>query len=174
MRQPTSQGCELMRMDKDQLGLLLAQAWSRRGTCARRQVGCVLFDARGQELGTGYNGPASGVPHCVDVNCPGALFASGQGLDACEAIHAEANALIRCRSVDLIHTAYVTNSPCLHCVKLLMNTSCRRIVFATPYAHDEAARLRWTSGEQGALRTWEHVKPAWSIEQLVLEGHDRD
>lgn len=152
------------RIDRDQLGLLLAQAWALRGTCARRKVGCVLFDAQGHELGSGYNGPASGEAHCTDQACPGATLAPGTGLETCEAIHAEQNALLRCRDVTRIRVAYVTHSPCLHCVKLLMNTSCTRIVFATPYAHDAAAKALWErKPESGGVggRSWEHVPVTW-------------
>lgn len=155
------------RIDRDQLGLLLAQSWALRGTCARRRVGCVLMDAQGHELGTGYNGPAAGETHCTDRACPGAGLATGEGLELCEAIHAEANALLRCRDVRAIHTAYVTHSPCLHCVKLLMNTGCQRIVFAQPYAHDEAAKKLWVKSRGeiivvgGAYHAWLHLTPRW-------------
>ncbi len=137
-----------MRLSRDAVGIALAQDWALRGTCKRRQVGCVLFDADGVELSSGYNGPASGEPHCIDFPCPGAGLKSGEGLELCEAIHAEANALLKCPDVRRIHTAYITHSPCLHCVKLLKNTGCFRIVFLHPYAHDEASRAFWIRGNK--------------------------
>lgn len=158
-----------MRIDKDQLGLVLAAAWAQRGTCARRRVGCVLMDDCGNELGTGYNGPPSGHPHCLDTGrktdraCSGVGAASGTGLELCEAVHAEMNALIFCRDVSRVHTAYVTHSPCLHCVKLLMNSPCTRIVFAERYAHDEASMRLWLSG---GGRSWEHVELRYAIGRL--------
>lgn len=82
--------------------------------------------------------------------CAGAKAASGTQLDACEAIHAEQNALLQCRDVYAIHNCYVTVSPCITCVKILLNTSCRRIVFSEKYAHDAAARALWTD----AGREW--------------------
>lgn len=142
-----------MRITRDELGLELAAVWAKRGTCARRRVGCVLVDADGYQLSAGYNGPASGEAHCTEHPCPGAGLPSGTGLDKCEAIHAEANALLRCPDVRLIHTAYVTASPCVHCVKLLMNTGCRLIVFSERYAHDDTARTLWT---KNAEREWIH------------------
>jgi dCMP deaminase len=174
------------RLNRDQLGLLLAHAWSLRGTCARRRVGCVLMDADGYQVGAGYNGPPSGHPHCTDEPCAGASLASGEGLELCEAVHAEANALLRLADPRRVHAAYVTHSPCLHCVKLLMNTSCRRIVFAEPYAHDEAARALWLTTKDdgdrirefyskvfevpermlGDPKTWEHTIPLFSINDL--------
>jgi hypothetical protein len=38
---------------------------------------------------------------------------SGTGLDVCEAIHAEQNALLQCKDVEQIDTAYVTAMPCM-------------------------------------------------------------
>ena len=133
----------MSRITRDELGLLLAHAWSLRGTCARRRVGCVLVDVDGYQLASGYNGPAAGQVHCTETPCPGVGLPSGIGLENCEALHAEQNALLRCPDVRLVHTAYVTNSPCITCVKLLMNTGCQRIVFAERYAHDEPARALW-------------------------------
>ncbi len=136
------------RPSRDEVGLLIATAWSLRGTCPRRRVGCVLMNARGEEIGTGYNGPPSGSPHCRDTGglydraCPGHDAASGSGLNLCEAIHAEANALLRCRDIWSIDTCYCTASPCDICVKLLLGTSCRRIVFIDEYPHS-AGRDRW-------------------------------
>jgi dCMP deaminase len=144
----------MKRISRDVLGLRLAENWALRGTCHRRQVGCVLFDINGVELSSGYNGPAAGEPHCVDIPCPGANCPSGTGLELCEAIHAEANALLKCPDVRRVHVCYVTHSPCLHCVKLLLNTSCQRIVFNEPYAHDAAARGLWV--RSGTSRTWEY------------------
>lgn len=132
------------RILRDQLGLSLALLWARRGTCARRRVGCVLVDADGHVLSSGYNGPAAGENHCIDKPCPGASAAPGEGLELCEAIHAEANALLICSDVRQIRTAYCTSSPCLHCVKLLMNTGCRHVIFVERYAHDEPAMRLWT------------------------------
>jgi dCMP deaminase len=134
------------RPTRDELGLRLAAEWATMGTCGRRKVGCVLTDAGGRQLGSGYNGPPSGDAHCSAATpCPGFGAPSGTALSACEAVHAEINALIRCAEPAAIHTAYVTVSPCVECVKALMNTSCRRIVFAEPYApdHVEVARRRW-------------------------------
>lgn len=186
-----------MRPTRDEIGIAIARIVALRGTCLRRQVGCVLANARGHVLATGYNGRAAGLPHCDEADfgaCPscGALFdaeskksnvcrsclhahrgrdaayphacagvldargrrrrpRSGTALDACEAIHAEQNALLQCRDVFSIETCYVTVSPCVTCVKLLMNTACRRIVFAAPYAHDDASRTLW------GPREWIHV-----------------
>lgn len=134
------------RPSRDELGLLLAHAWALRGTCGRRRVGCVLFDAQGYQIGAGYNGPAHGVSNCSAATpCPGFGAPSGTALDLCDAVHAEINALTRCDRPRDIYTCYVTTSPCESCVKALMNTSCERIIFSEDYvsAHVELSADRW-------------------------------
>jgi len=144
----------MTRISRDQWGLDLAQVTARRGTCLRRQVGCVLLNERGHVLATGYNGTASGLPHCEEEGnrCAGWNAPKGTGLDACQAIHAEQNALLQCRDVYLIHTCYTTCSPCITCIKLLLNTGCQRVVFKELYPHPEARAL-W----EGAGREWRMV-----------------
>lgn len=176
-----------MRPSRDEWAMKLALITAQRATCKRRQVGCVLLNARGHVLATGYNGVAAGLHHCNEVTdevvnpaldrgdgtyrvaehwerstiqvfghaCSGASAPSGQNLDACQAIHAEQNAMLQCRDVYAIHTAYVTTSPCMTCVKLLLNTTCERIVFVEEYSHPEARRL------------WESAGRAWK--QLLVE-----
>lgn len=171
-----------MRPSKDQWALELAQVTAKRATCLRRRVGCVLVNKRGHVLATGYNGVAAGQKHCNEPTgfileeggaivdrlahpdqpykygyahahaCPGASSPSGMNLDACQAIHAEQNALLQCRDVYSIHTCYVTASPCITCVKLLLNTSCERIVFGETYPHT-AAQALWVQ----AGRAWEQL-----------------
>ena len=126
------------RLSKDEYFSRMADLVSKRATCKRRAVGCVLVSAAGHVLATGYNGVPAGSTHCIDVPCPGSQFASGTGLDACEAIHAEQNALLQCKDVSLIYTAYITTLPCMTCAKLLMNTGCKRIVYGQEYPQQEA------------------------------------
>lgn len=119
----------------------------------RRQVGCILTDENQRVLATGYNGPASGLPHCIEEPCPGAGLATGTGLDKCEAIHAEQNALIQCADVRRVAHIYTVVSPCVTCTKLLLATPARALYFAERYAHDHEARRLW----QAAGRDWVHV-----------------
>jgi len=87
--------------------------------------------------------------------CSGAAAESGTMLDSCEAIHAEQNALLQCQDVRQIHTCYVTTSPCVTCTKLLLNTSCQRIIYQLPYPQPEAKAL-W----EKAGRTWDTTMEA--------------
>jgi len=132
------------RPNKDIYFGLISNVVAMRSTCARRAVGCVLVNVYGHIIATGYNGVAAGLPHCIDKPCPGALFPSGEGLDLCEALHAEQNALLQVRDAHEIIAAYVTVTPCITCIKLLMNTSCERIISGGRYASDDIVVAYWT------------------------------
>lgn len=171
----------MTRLSRDEWGMAMASVTSKRSTCCRRNVGCVLVDRDGHVIATGNNGVASGQPHCNEMGvkttgrkfmgqqqqlvaldptdpksypnaCEGAFSPSGTNLDGCLAIHAEQNALMQCRDVREIHTCYVSASPCITCIKLLLNTGCQRIVFAEPYPHNQSQAL-W----EAADRVWIHL-----------------
>lgn len=131
-----------MRPSRDRIYLQMAELIAKRATCPRRQVGCVITDADGRVLAMGYNGVPSGAPHCNEGHpCPGATEVSGQGLDKCVAIHAEQNAILLLPDPRKADTIYVTTTPCVSCMKLLLGTSAKRIVARTLYPHEEA--LKW-------------------------------
>lgn len=153
----------MSRPDIDTYFMNMANLVATRSTCLRRAVGCVLVNGRNHVIATGYNGVAAGMPHCNEsidrsnsVNgiinsivsatngypnaCEGATLPSGQGLDKCQAIHAEQNSLLQCRNVYEIHTCYTTTFPCVTCAKLLMNTSCRRVVYREWYPDSDAVK----------------------------------
>ncbi len=134
------------RPSRDGVFMALTTIIAQRSTCARRAVGCVLINVQGHVLATGYNGVHRGAPHCIDRPCAGANQPSGEGLHLCQAIHAEQNAIMQCRNITEIHTAYVTSSPCIHCVRLLANTGVKRIVFLEKYPHDESERIAASLG----------------------------
>lgn len=138
------------RMPKDELYLRIADLVAQQATCRRRAVGCVLVDHRHRILSTGYNGVPAGAPHCLSSPCAGATQKSGEGLHLCEAIHAEQNAILLLRDPYAVRSAYVTTFPCDGCIKLLLGTSCERIVFAENYAHPAAAD-RWALAGREAI-----------------------
>jgi len=140
-------------MDIDEYFSRMARLASARGACVRRKTGCILVNNLNHVIATGYNGRARGVDNCFENPCSGSKMESGLGLEQCEAIHAEANALLQCRNVEEINTAYCTTAPCIHCVKLLMNTGCTRIVFIDDYPHSIASKHLWESS--GWIRQWD-------------------
>jgi len=132
--------------------MMMAYLVSSRGTCKRRRVGCVLVDENHHVMATGYNGVPSGFPHCREGHEPCADNMSGEGLDSCKAVHAEQNALIQCPDTSKIYAAYCTASPCVHCMKMLLNTSCGMLVFAEEYPHRGAIEM-WVGSGRALART---------------------
>ena len=133
-----------MRPDLNQWAIMMVDIVASRSTCHRRCVGCVFLNDKGHVIATGYNGVAQGAPHCRGtdgVRCPAADATSGCNLDGCEAVHAEQNALIQCRNVWEINSAYISCSPCMTCCKMLLNTSCKAIIYKELY--DPKALALW-------------------------------
>lgn len=144
----------MTRPSNDQYYAKMVKLVATRGTCVRRKVGCILVDDHKRVLATGFNGVAPGQPHCSEGNeCAAAKAPSGSLLSECRASHAEQAALLHCSDVNKIATVYVTVSPCSDCTKLLLLTSCQRIVFLEEYPHT-LARTWWE--DDG--REWFHFQ----------------
>ncbi len=114
---------------------------AERSTCPRAKVGAVIVRER-NILATGYNGAPAGLPHCTDVGCliyesraPGGELES----NCYRSIHAEINAITQAaKNGAAIAGAdvYVTHSPCIQCLKVLVNTGVRRVFYERPYKLD--------------------------------------
>ena len=111
---------------------------AERSTCLREKVGAVIVRDR-SILATGYNGAPAGLPHCLDVGC---LIYESKNPDGdveqnCfRTIHAEINAITQAaRNGAAIRDAdiYVTHTPCIHCMKVLINTGIKTVFYARPY-----------------------------------------
>ena len=132
-----------MRASLDEYFMTVAKAVATRSTCLDKQVGCVLVDRGNNIIATGYNGFPKGLGNCCDKQ----WCAKERGLE-CIAVHAEQNALLRANA-DVIKTCYCTLEPCLDCGKMLLNTSCERVVFLlesrkSGFKHLSAAnRITW-------------------------------
>jgi dCMP deaminase len=111
---------------------------AERSTCLRAKVGAVIVRER-SILATGYNGSPAGLPHCTDVGC--LIYESrtpdGDLEQNCyRTIHAEINAITQAaKNGSAINDAdiYVTHTPCIHCMKVLINTGVRTVYYDRPY-----------------------------------------
>ena len=137
----------MRRPNIDEYFLGMAMVASLRSTCRRRQVGAIAVSKENYILSTGYNGVPAGAPHCTDEPCGGVDHASGEGLDACESIHAEVNAIAHCHNPQDIHTLYITTSPCMSCMKMIIATGCRRIVAKDIYDDSAINYFEFNGGE---------------------------
>lgn len=119
----------------------IARVVAQRATCNRLHVGAVLA-REGRVISTGYNGAASGLPHCSAETC-------NETTPCTHTTHAEAGAIAHAARHGVAldgATAYVTACPCLDCAKLLVNAGIRRVVYATPYRRVEGLELLKQAG----------------------------
>lgn len=124
----------------------VAYIMAERSTCARRKVGAVIVDDKHYILSTGYNGQPSGFEHCIDKPCQGAKLQSGQGLDLCEALHAEQNAIARLKEPFNAYALYCTTAPCIACTKLILATSIQKVYMLQDYANSGSALFKKARG----------------------------
>jgi len=122
----------------DQYFLTITRQVAERSTCNRAKVGAVIVREK-NILATGYNGAPAGLPHCHEVGC--LIYQSktptGENEENCyRTIHAEINAIaqaakngVSIRDADI----YVTHTPCIHCLKVLINTGIKRIFYEKEY-----------------------------------------
>lgn len=113
------------RPGRDTLLMDTATLWSRRSTCNRLQVGCVI-SKDGRILVQGYNGSPAGLPHCDFEHEP----------DECLAVHAEQAAIAYAakNGVALAGASmHVTNMPCLSCARSIINAGITVVVYAEAY-----------------------------------------
>jgi dCMP deaminase len=124
----------------EEVYMILADIMSKRSTCSRRSVGCVIVsDDFRRVLSVGYNGNASGLPNRCDHP-----DRSGD----CGCIHAEENACISCqepRSTNKI--VFVTVFPCKKCAKLLIQLGgVIRVCYRDEYHDDMAMSILENAG----------------------------
>ena len=131
-------------MDKKQLDLdhryiKMAHIWSENSYCTRRQVGALIVKDK-MIISDGYNGTPTGFPNvCEDdtnVSLPYVL-------------HAEANAITKiARSGNNSDgaTLYVTDSPCIECAKLIIQSGIRRVVYDREYRLTDGVNLLRQAG----------------------------
>jgi len=122
----------------DQYFMTITRQVAERSTCTRAKVGAVIVRDK-NILATGYNGSPAGLPHCLDVGCLvyRSTTPSGEVEENCfRTIHAEINAIAQAakngtsiRDADI----YLTHTPCIHCLKVLINTGIRRIYYEREY-----------------------------------------
>lgn len=122
----------------DEYFMTITRQVAERSTCVRAKVGAIVVRHR-SILATGYNGAPAGMAHCLDVGC--LIYESrtpnGDLEQNCfRTIHAEINAIAQAaRNGSRIEGAdvYVTHTPCIHCLKVLVNTGIRRVFYERPY-----------------------------------------
>ncbi len=129
------------RLTWDQYFMTITQQVAERSTCNRAKVGAVIVRDR-NILATGYNGAPTGMPHCTEAGC--LIYESktpyGEVEQNCfRTIHAEINAIAQAAkngSTIKDSSIYVTHTPCIHCIKVLVNTGIKTVYYESPYKLD--------------------------------------
>lgn len=115
----------------------LAVDLSRRSTCSRLSVGCVVASPDWRYVyGVGYNGGVAGVSHSWHGNvCTGE-----QGMCGC--LHAEENAIINCNaSRSDSKVVLVTHFPCRQCAARLINMGgVEKVYFEDEYRDSDPSK----------------------------------
>jgi len=123
----------------------MARVVSKRSTCLRRKVGAILVKDK-HILSTGYNGAPKGLKHCSEVGCVRRKkdIPSGERHELCRGLHAEQNAIIQAAVFGVSikdSTLYCTNTPCVVCVKMLINAGVKEITYSGEYPDDLAKKM---------------------------------
>ncbi len=133
----------MVRIDKDNYYLDIAQTVLERSTCLRRCYGAIIVK-NDEIVSTGYNGAPRGRKNCVDLgyctreamNIP-----SGERYELCRSVHAEANAILSAaRSETIGATLYLAGrdaktgellsdaTSCSMCRRFIINAGIERVV----------------------------------------------
>ncbi len=133
----------IIRRDKDNYYLDIAETVSARGTCLRRNFGAVIVK-NDQIISTGYVGSPRGRKNCSDLgfcNRQKLNIPRGERYELCRSVHAEANAIIHASRESMLDSTlylvgkelstkeYVENAnPCSMCMRLIINAGISRVV----------------------------------------------
>ena len=119
--------------------LRMARIWAENSYCQRRQVGALVVKDK-MIISDGYNGTPSGFENvCEDED----------NVTKPYVLHAEANAitkLARSSNNSDGSTLCVTASPCIECVKLIIQAGIRRVVYGEKYRLEDGINLLRRAG----------------------------
>lgn len=140
-----------MRCSWEEYFMQIAHVVATRSTCIRRQVGAVAVSPDNRILGTGYNGALPGTPHCDTAGClrQQMQIPSGQRQEICRAQHAEANVCNFAARYGVPldgATMYVTAQPCTTCVKAMVTSGIKKVIFDSDYPDELACLLAKEAG----------------------------
>ena len=135
------------RIDKVNYYLDIAETVAERGTCLRKDYGCIIVK-NDEIISTGYTGAPRGRANCIDLNCctKKKLYPDMHhgGYDACRSVHAEQNAIISAARKDMIGaTMYLVGkrkdtgeyeegaNSCQTCRKMIINAGISKVIVRT-------------------------------------------
>lgn len=117
------------RLDWNDYFITIAYLVSKRSSCNRLNVGCILVKDN-RIISSGYNG------HLPKTEHKSIIRNNHEQLT----IHAEMNSIMDCakRTISTNNCiAYITHFPCLNCFKGLVTSSIKKIYYSEDYKNDE-------------------------------------
>lgn len=119
------------RIELDEAYMQMAEVWAKRSYATRLKVGALLVKDK-QIQSDGYNGMPSGFPHEeLEYEEDGKLVTNPI------ALHAEANCVLKISAHGGTGAAgatiYCTDSPCVPCAKLMVQSKISRFVYRRQY-----------------------------------------
>jgi dCMP deaminase len=149
--------------------------------CLGSRVGAVIVRDN-RVLGSGYNGTPAGYPNCNELErgckrCALRLEAPGSDLagklyDICLCVHAEQNAILTAARFGMAidgSVLYTTVQPCFNCLKEIMQTRIRGVVFRREWEarHPDYG---WVASEYDRLV--EHYQAAGNLFVRLAQAED--
>lgn len=134
----------MKRLDKINYYLDIAEAVAKRGTCLRKNFGCIIVK-NDEIISTGYTGAPRGRVNCIDLGycMKKEKFPNLRhgGYDACRSVHAEQNAMLSASRKDMIGaTMYLVGvrvdngeyeegaNSCQMCRKMIINAGINKVI----------------------------------------------
>lgn len=133
----------MVRIDKENYYLDIAETVLERGTCLRRNFGAIIVN-HDQIISTGYVGAPRGRKNCIDLGTcvrEQKQVPRGERYELCRSVHAEANAIIHASRNQMIGATlylvgkeastgeYVKNAaPCSMCKRQIINAGIKKVI----------------------------------------------
>jgi len=133
--------------DWDDFYLNVAEHYSKRAQCLRRQYAAIIVDPKHKMISAGYNGSPRKVRSSVEKGFCFRLqqkIPSGSNYEICRSLHAEMNAILRvglepCQGAtmylygwDVQKKEVCGTPPCLMCVKFIVQAEIKEVVMRVP------------------------------------------
>lgn len=128
------------RFNMQQLFIIFTKLLSYKSACAKtRQAALIVKNNR--IISFGYNGPPENAINCIAYKENGEQICGKDSAGSCLlGIHAEQNAIafaskngISIENCEM----YITESPCIHCARLLSNSGINKIYYLKKYRLEE-------------------------------------
>lgn len=119
--------------------LRMATIWAENSYCKRRQVGALLVNDK-MIISDGYNGTPTGFEN--ECETP-------ENTSKAYVLHAEANAITKVamsNNSSAGSTLYVTDSPCIECAKLIIQSGIKRVIYGRAYRLTDGIDLLTRAG----------------------------